>query len=161
MKKFTVTEYKGQRVNAETGEVYEYSQQKSVIKTEVEPFFLTYSKQILALFDSEVLNATTKVLYKLLEFAEFNTGKVYMTPERVDELLSISGVSRASYHRAIKELTNKGVITKNKGTFTIAENMFWKGDRKVRDEIINSRLMVSFSPVFESEDQPTENEQTT
>ena len=96
MKKFTVTEYKGQRVNVETGEVYEYSQQKSVIKTEVEPFFLTYSKQILALFDSEVLNATTKVLYKLLEFPEFNTCKVYMTHERVDELLSISGVSRAS-----------------------------------------------------------------
>jgi DNA-binding transcriptional MocR family regulator len=114
-------------------------------------------KQILALFDTEVLNATTKVLYKLLEFAEFNTGKVYMTPERVDELLNICGISRASYHRAINELIKRGVISKNKGTYTIAENMFWKGDRKVRDDIINSRLMVSFSPVFsESEDNLTE-----
>lgn len=157
MKKFTVAEYRGQRINPETGEIYEYSEQKSVIKTDVEPFFLTYSKQILALFDTEVLNATTKVLYKLLEFAEFNTGKVYMTPERVDELLNICGISRASYHRATNELIKRGVISKNKGTYTIAENMFWKGDRKVRDDIINSRLMVSFSPVFsESEDNLTE-----
>lgn len=148
MKKFTVVEHKGQRYNPETGEVYEYSEQKSVIRTDVEPFFLTYSRQILALFDSEVLNSTTKVLYKLLEYAEFNTGKVYMTPERVDELMASCGISRSSYHRAINELINIGVISKNKGTYTIAENMFWKGDRKVRDEIINSKLMVSFSPVF-------------
>lgn len=151
MKKFTVVEHKGQRYNPETGEVYEYSEQKSIIRTDVEPFFLTYSKQILALFDSEVLNSSTKVLYKLLEYAEFNTGKVYMTPERVDELMASCGISKSSYYRAVNELINIGVISKNKGTYTIAESMFWKGDRKVRDEIINSKLMVSFSPVFNEE----------
>lgn len=151
MKKFTVKEFKGQRVNPETGEILEYSEQKTVIKTEVEPFFLTYSKQILALYDSSVLNATTKVLYKLLEFAEFNTGKVYMTSDRVDEIMSVCNISRPSYHRAIKELVNIGIISKNKNTYTISENMFWKGDRRVRDEIIAAKLQVSFTPVFDDE----------
>lgn len=151
MKKFITKEYKGQRVDPESGEIYEFSECKSVIKTDVEPFFLTYSKQILALYDSTVLNVTTKVLYKLLEFAEFNTGKVYMNSDRVEEIMQVCGISRASYHRAIKELMDIGIITKNKSTYTISENMFWKGDRKAREEIKNARLMVSFSPVFNDE----------
>ena len=126
MKKFITKEYKGQRVNPDTGEIYEFSECKSVVKTDAEPFFLTYSKQILALYDSTVLNVTTKVLYKLLEFAEFNT-------------------------RAINELIEIGIISKNKSTYTISENMFWKGDRKAREDIMNAKLMVSFSPVFDEE----------
>lgn len=151
MTKFITKEYKGQRTDPETGEIYEYSEVKQVVKTEQEPFFLTYSKQILALYDSTILNVTTKVLYKLLEFAEFNTGKVYMNAERVDEILSICGISRSSYHRAVNELIQIGIITKKGTTYTIAENMFWKGDRNVRQDIINSKLMVSFSPVFNDE----------
>ena len=153
MKKFITREYKGQRINPDTGEIYEFSEVKEVVKTDQEPFFLTYSKQILALYDSKVFNATTKVLWKLLEFAEFNTGKVYMNSERVEDIMSTCAVSRTSYHRAINELIEIGVITKNKTTFTITENMFWKGDKKAREELINAKLMVSFSPVFEEEEQ--------
>ena len=156
MKKFVTKEYTGMRIDPNTGEVLEYSQRKEIIKADSEPFFLTYSKQILALYDSTILNATTKVLYKIMEFAEFNTGKVYMNAERVEEIMNVCSISRASYHRAIKELVDIGIITKNRNTYTIAENMFWKGDRKMRDDIINSKLMVSFSPVFEEE--PTEQE---
>lgn len=148
MKKFLVKEYKGQRIDPETGEIYEFSEKKEVIKTDVEPFFLTYSRQILALYNSTVLNVTTKVLYKLLEFAEFNTGKVYMNSERVEEIMSICSISRSSYHRAINELIEIGVISKNKNTYTIAEDMFWKGDRKAREEIRNARLQMSFTPIF-------------
>lgn len=151
MKKFITREYKGKRVNPNTGEIYEFSELKEVVKTDQEPFFFTYSKQILALYGSNVFNASTKVLWKLLEFAEFNTGKIYMNAERVEEIMSTCGISRTSYHRAINDLIEIGIITKNKTTFTIAENMFWKGDKKAREEIINSRLMVSFSPVFEDE----------
>ncbi len=157
MKKFVTKEYTGMRIDPNTGEVLEYSQRKEIIKADSEPFFLTYSKQILALYDSTILNATTKVLYKIMEFAEFNTGKVYMNAERVEEIMNVCSISRASYHRAIKELVDIGIITKNRNTYTIAENMFWKGDRKMRDDIINSKLMVSFSPVFEEE--PTEQEE--
>jgi len=156
MKKFVTKEYTGMRVDPNTGEVLEYSQRKEIIKADSEPFFLTYSKQILALYDSTILNATTKVLYKIMEFAEFNTGKVYMNAERVEEIMNVCSISRASYHRAIKELVDIGIITKNRNTYTIAENMFWKGDRKMRDDIINSKLMVSFSPVFEEEPKEQE-----
>jgi predicted transcriptional regulator len=95
-----------------------------------------------------VLNATTKVLYKMMEFAEWNTGKVYMSADRVEEIMSVCNISRATYHRAVKELIDKGIITKGKGSYTIAENMFWKGEIKMREKILNAKLKISFSPVF-------------
>lgn len=148
MRKFLVDEYEGQYTDPETGEILNYSRHKSVQLKETEPFFLTYSKQILALYNTDVLNATTKVLYKMMEFAEWNTGKVYMSADRVEEIMSVCNISRATYHRAVKELIDKGIIIKGKGSYTIAENMFWKGEIKMREKILNAKLKISFSPVF-------------
>ena len=107
MRKLLVEDYQHEHVDPVTGEVNSYTKHKEVQLKETEPFFLTYSKQIMALYSTDVLNATTKVLYKLLEFSEWNTGKVYMSADRVEELMLICGISRASYHRAIKELLEK------------------------------------------------------
>ena len=148
MRKFLVDECEGQYTDPETGEILNYSRHKSVQLKETEPFFLTYSKQILALYNTDVLNATTKVLYKMMEFAEWNTGKVYMSADRVEEIMSVCNISRATYHRAVNELIDKGIITKGKGSYTIAENMFWKGEIKMREKILNAKLKISFSPVF-------------
>ena len=152
MSKFLVEDYKGQRVDPETGEIIEFSEHKSVQLKETEPFFLTYSKQIMALYSTDVLNATTKVLYKMLEYSEWNTGKVYMTTDRVEEIMSICNISRATYHRAVKELIDKGIIIKGKGSYTIAENMFWKGELKMRESIIKSRMQITFTPILPEEE---------
>jgi predicted transcriptional regulator len=149
MRKFLVEDKKSKYTNLETGEQWEYSGEKSVQLKETEPFFLTYSKQILALYSTDVLNATTKVLYKMLEYSEWNTGKVYMSADRVEEIMTICNISRATYHRAIKELINKGIIIKGKGSYTIAENMFWKGELKMRDNIIKSKMQISFTPILQ------------
>ena len=148
MRKYTTKAYKGHRVDPETGEILEYSECIEVIKEETEPFFLTYSRQILALYGKSVFNITTKVFYKLLEFAEYNTGKVYMNASRVKEIMEVCGISKASYYRAVKELKDAGLISGDKDTYAIAVNMFWKGDRKAREELKNAKLKISFAPVF-------------
>ena len=148
MGKYITKSYKGHRVDSETGEILEYSECVEVIKEETEPFFLTYSRQILALYGKSVFNVTTKVFYKLLEFAEYNTGKVYMNASRVKEIMEVCDISKASYYRAIKELKDAGLISGDKDTYAIAVNMFWKGDRKTREELKNAKLKVSFAPVF-------------
>ena len=158
MRKFLVEDNIAEFYDPQTGEITMYSNNKSVQLKETEPFFLTYSKQILALYSTDVLNATTKVLYKMMEFAEWNSGKVYMAAGRVEEIMSVCCISRASYHRAIKELLDKGVITKEKGCYIIAENMFWKGEIKARDKILNARMKVSFSPVFSDNIEKSEKE---
>lgn len=64
------------------GAIREFTNSVEAVRTDTEPFFLTYSKQIMALYDMPVFNATTKVFWKLLEFAEWNTGKVFMNINR-------------------------------------------------------------------------------
>ena len=149
MSKYSTRTHFSQNVDITTGEVKEYSQIVDVIKNEVEPFFLTYSREILALYGKSIFNATTKVLWKLLEIAEYNTGKVYVTTERRNNIMSACSISRASYDRAVRELVEADIMTKEGNTYTIRENMFWKGDRDERKKLLNARLKVSFSPVFQ------------
>jgi predicted transcriptional regulator len=153
MSRFFTEEYKGYRTNPDTGEIMEFSEHKSVQLKKAEPFFQVYSQQILALYSTDVMNATTKVLYKMLEYAEWNTGKVFMTTDRVEEIMTSCNISRASYHRGVKELIDKGIIIKGKGSYTIAENMYWKGDLKMREDIIKAKMKVTFTPVLEDEIQ--------
>lgn len=149
MRRFVTKDFKHGIIDVNTGEINEYFYGKTVELKASEPFFLTYSKQILALYSTDVLNATTKVLYKMLEFSEWNTGKVYMTADRVDEIMQVCNISRASYHRAVKELIAKGIIIKGKGSYTIAENMFWKGEIKTRDKIIKAKMRIEFTPIID------------
>jgi len=152
MSKYITRRVKNERKDPKTGEVLEYTDRQEVIKNEVEPFFLTYSREILALYGKSIFNATTKVLWKLLEIAEYNTGKVYVTTERRNNIMSACGISRASYDRAIKELVDADIMTKEGTTYTIRENMFWKGDRDERKKLLNARLKITFSPIFQNED---------
>lgn len=151
MSKYITRRVKNERKDPKTGEVLEYTDRQEVIKNEVEPFFLTYSREILALYGKSIFNATTKVLWKLLEIAEYNTGKVYVTTERRNNIMNACGISRASYDRAVRELVEADIMTKEGNTYTIRENMFWKGDRDERKKLLNARLKVSFSPIFEEE----------
>lgn len=148
MSKFIVEEYKGFRIDPETGEITEFSEHKSVQLKRTEPFFQVYSQQIMALYSTDVMNATTKVLYKMLEYSEWNTGKVFMTTDRVEEIMFSCNISRASYHRGIKELISKG-----KGSYTIAENMYWKGDMKMRENIMRAKMKITFTPILETDGQ--------
>lgn len=148
MSKYTVRTVRNSRIDPETGDIREYTDRVEVFAKEAEPFFLTYSKEILALYGKPIFNATTKVLWKLLEFAEYNTGKVYITTERRKDIMEICNISRASYDRAIADLAKEGIISREGNTYTFASNMFWKGDRDERKKLLNAKLMVTFSPVF-------------
>lgn len=130
------------------GVVRKFTESVETIKVDTEPFFLTYSKQIMALYDMPVFNATTKVFWKLLEFAEWNTGKVFMNVNRRNEIMEVCSIGKTSYYRALDDLVAAGLVTKDKDVYTIDERMFWKGDRKTRTEIINAKLKVTFNPVF-------------
>ena len=148
MGKHLVEEQISRKVDPNTGEITELSTRKTVVKKDPEPFFMTYSKQIIALYQTDILNVTTKILWKFLEFAEFNTGKVYIDGERAEEIKRTCNVSKASYYRAVNELIDMGIVSKGRGSYIINENMFWKGDVKMRQQVIDARLKISFSPMF-------------
>lgn len=131
------------------GVLRKHTQSMEVVRVDTEPFFLTYSKQIMALYDMPVFNATTKVFWKLLEFAEWNTGEVIMNINRRNEIMKVCGISKTSYYRALDELITAKLITKNKDVYTIDERMFWKGDRKTRDNLIKARFSMTIQPIYQ------------
>ena len=149
MGKYIIKKNEGTFIDSETGEVKSYTNSMELVKEDAEPFFLTYSKQIISLYDLPLFNVTTKVFWKLLEYAEFNTGIVYMNANRRKEVMNICSVSKTSYYRAVDELVKANIIKKDGDTYTINENMFWKGDRKARDEMKKARLQINFAPVFQ------------
>lgn len=151
MGKYLLKKNTGTFVDEETGEIKSYTNSVELVREDTEPFFLTYSKQIIALYELPLFNVITKVFWKLLEYAEFNTGKVYMNVNRRKEVMDICSISKTSYYRAIDELVKAGIIEKDGDTYTIDERMFWKGDRKVRDELKDARLKVSLSPIFQED----------
>lgn len=152
MGKYIVKKTEGTFIDSETGEIRSYTNSVELVKEESEPFFLTYSRQIISLYDLPFFNVTTKVFWKLLEYAEFNTGKVFMNVNRRKEVMNICNISKTSYYRAVEELVRAGIITKDADTYVINENMFWKGDRKAREELKSSKLRVSFTPVFNGDE---------
>lgn len=135
------------------GVIRGFTKSVEAIKVDTEPFFLTYSKQIMALYDMPVFNATTKVFWKLLEFAEWNTGKVFMNVNRRNEIMEVCNIGKTSYYRALDDLVAAGLITKDKDVYTIDERMFWKGDRKTRNELMNAKLKVTLNPIFVTDDE--------
>lgn len=152
-RKYTTRTVRMQTTDPKTGEVTNYLDKSEVIAAKTEPFFFTYSKEIMALYGKSVFNATTKVLWKLLELADYNTGKVAMNIDRRRDIMEECSISRPSFDRAIRELIDVGIIAKDGVvTYKIDENMFWKGDRKTREKLIkDAQLKISFTPVF-SED---------
>jgi len=153
MSKYSTRSVHSEITDPNTGEIRSYTDRVEVVKNEVEPFFLTYSREILALYGKSIFNATTKVLWKLLEIAEYNTGKVYVTTERRNSIMDACSISRASYDRAVRDLVEAEIIKKDGNTYTIRHDMFWKGDRDERRKLLNARLRISFTPMFPESEQ--------
>lgn len=138
-KKYIVKTVKGNRINPETGDIYDYTETSEVIKVNNEPFFMVYTDQLTELYKEDIICPVTKVLFKLLEISEFNSGKAYVNSVRIEEILNSCNISESTYFRAVSKLSKAGIINKEKTVITIAEQMFWKGDRKTRSITISKK----------------------
>lgn len=156
MGKYFIKSNKTEFVNPETGEINKYTKSMELVKEEAEPFFLTYSRQIISLYNLPFFNTTTKVFWKLLEYAEFNTGKVYMNANRRKEVMEICELSKASYYRAVEELVKADIIEKIGDTYIINEEMFWKGDRQSREKLMQAKMKLSMEAVYDEDVQESE-----
>lgn len=62
MGKYIVKSVETSRVDKETGEIIEKTKSVAVVKAQSEPFFLTFSKGIMALYGDRIANPPIKVL---------------------------------------------------------------------------------------------------
>lgn len=84
------------------------------------------------------LNSFTevKVLVRLCEIAEFNSGKVSLTAGKRTEFIESLSINKAYLSSSIKSLINKGLLKGDKGEYQINPLVFWKGSLKERNALI-------------------------
>lgn len=86
-----------------------------------------YHKNLESLYTSPCFNASTRVLFKLFDFAE-DDNKIYMNSNRREELKRVCKISESSYCRAISELYKAGIITIEDEVYTINSELFQRGN---------------------------------
>lgn len=123
-------------VDKETGELSLVESEKVyTINTPTEEFFQVYCRLIGCIYKLKSIN-DIKLLIKFCEIAEFNTGKVLIpTPER-KTLCNDLGIQNSNFSKSIKNLKDKCLLSGERGSYLINPAVFWKGEQKVRSQIL-------------------------
>lgn len=128
-------------VDSSTGEVVSVETEKIFnIKTTVETFTMMYNDYLGKLYGIKHLS-DIKLITKFCEIAEFNTGKVVLSSATRDEICEQLDISKPNLSKNIKRLKELGLIDGDKGTYIIDPKLFWKGDRKMRAELLKGEGM--------------------
>lgn len=120
-------------------------------KNQQDPFYMVFVQYVQWMYSLKSIT-TLKVLYKLLEMAEYNTGDVSLSTGKRNEIMKELDISRSSLTQSINHLVEAGAIHQKtiesvnqetgeitietiRGEYLIAPEMFWKGDLKKRSEL--------------------------
>lgn len=127
-----------------------------VHKVETEAFFMTFINYVGWQYDIKSDTAKS-VLSRLMELAEFNTGKVMLSPGERKRIIERLGISRVGLYKALNQLLSVGAIAKvydtntatgevseARGEYMINPEMFWRGELSKRGELI-----VEFKSIYD------------
>lgn len=123
-------------------------------KTDQDRFYMTFIDYVKWIYGLTTIT-TLKVLYQLLEIAEYNTGEISLSPGKRQEIMDAIGIKKSAFTQALNQLVESGAleikyrvdsngnIIKNKdgapeivrGEYRISPEMFWKGELKKRAEL--------------------------
>ncbi len=131
-------------------------------KSEEDPFYMVFIDFVKWMYNITSVGSL-KLLPKLLEIAEFNSGKISLSPGKRDEIQKELQMSKSTFTRALNDLIENNAIFKTystpideetgeilesekkeiKGEYLVNPEMFWKGSLKDRAE-----LRVKFEAVY-------------
>jgi len=141
MAKHLVQSTETQHVDEETGQLIVTTIEKvHTIKVNEEGFFMTYISMLRPFYQLEHL-ADVKLIVKLCELAEFNTGKVSISTAKRKELCDELNISTSNFSKYIKRLKDKELISGGQGEWTVSPALFWKGDRKTRAALLKNNTL--------------------
>lgn len=126
----------------EAGEIIEEVRSKTwTFSRGSEPFFLTYLNCISWMYNLKSIT-TIKVLYKLLEASNFNKGTVDISTTRRQTICKELGISDTSFSKALRSLIELNIFSGD----AINAEIFWKGDYKTREALLNSGCKITIEP---------------
>lgn len=146
MGKKIVQSIETQVVDKDTGEVL-VTESSKVYKEKIkeDSFYMTFIDFIAPYYKLQTESAR-KLLTWMCEHAEFNTGVVLLPANVRKEISSKLGVTNNTITNGLKTLKTLGLISGERGEFTINPQIFWKGDLKARRELLaKNEFKIKFS----------------
>lgn len=126
-------------VNPETGEITTLEVSKTfTTKVEQDSFYMTFVRFISPYYSLKSENAQ-KLLVWLCEHAEFNTGIVYLPTEVRRQISTELNLQNNAITNNLKKLKDFKLISGSNGVFTINPQIFWKGELKVREQLLKTK----------------------
>ena len=138
-------------VDVTTGELVKVDTQKTFTeKISPDNFYMTFIGYMSPLF-----NLHSDVARSILDWmcmrAEYNSGVVDLSTSKRQKMCSDLSITSNQVTNNLKKLKELGLITGEKGEFTINPEIFWKGYTKTRQQVLEGKsLKVSFELVEES-----------
>lgn len=130
-----------------------------VHKADQDKFYMTFMDYVKWIYGLTSIT-TLKLLYQLLELAEYNTGEFSLSPGRRQEIMDKLGIKKSAFTLALNQLIDSGAVELKykmdnegkpiekydkttgevtyeiiKGEYRISPEMFWKGELKKRTEL--------------------------
>lgn len=133
-------------VDVTTGEVSVIEDSKVYSeKLNCDKFYMTFIDYISPYYRLNSENAR-KILVWMCEHAEFNTGKVSLTAADRVKMAADIGICSNTITNNLKKLKELKLIDGEKGSFVINPQIFWKGDKSVRDSLLKTEeFKIKFS----------------
>ncbi len=140
-------------VDFTTGELVKVDTQKTFTeKICSESFYMTFIGYMSPLF-----NLHSDVARSILDWmcmrAEYNSGIVDLSASKRQKMCQDLSITSNQVTNNLRKLKELGLITGEKGEFTINPEIFWKGDTKTRQQVLEGKsLKVSFELVDDKEE---------
>ena len=141
-------------VDVTTGEVVKVDTQKTFTeKVSPESFYMTFIGYMSPLF-----NLHSDVARSILDWmcmrAEYNSGVVDLSASKRQKMCQDLSITSNQVTNNLRKLKELGLITGEKGEFTINPEIFWKGDTKTRQQVLECKsLKVSFE-IVDNQEEP-------
>lgn len=137
-------EIESTRLDHETGELIETTVKKTfVVKNESEPFFQVYLNYISWIYGIKSA-APFQLLCKFMEHAAFNKNRIDLSTKTRQELYDELGFSKSTFTKALNTLLELGVLYGERGSYTVNEQLLWKGDKREREALLKAKVKATF-----------------
>lgn len=126
-----------QVVNEDTGELVTVETEKNFqVKVQVDKFYMCFFEKMSSFYGIKHLS-DMKLIVCMCELAEYNSGVVHMTKKVRHLIGETTGISVNNISKNLKRLIAVDLLSESDGDYTINAEIFWKGEQKVRREILN------------------------
>lgn len=125
--------------NATTGEIVTV-EKTGIVKTTGDKFFMSFIHSISGFYELQSV-IDTKLLIKLCEHAEFNTGKVFFSTDRRRAACEEFNCSNQSITNSIARLKQKNFISGERYEFMINAEIFWTGKMAERTKLLKQNKL--------------------